>query len=210
MKSKLYLTTIALTLCSLVSLGQMAETQFATTPAASDSADVVNFKFTTSLQTYVLEYILCRTVNGNTVEIGRQDGFEYNPNPVSYTFVDPEPVLAQVATYELKMVDNMDTNLVTVVGTVTHTFVSIEDLGIFNFEQVYPNPVIDQLNVQIKPQDETAWLELRDLSGRLLISDQVSAGQQSQVLDMNEIPSGSYTLSFRTGNDVGSRMIVKH
>lgn len=210
MKAKIYLTTLALTLYSLVSVGQMAETQFSSAPSASDSADVVNFKFTTSLQTYVLEYILCRTVDSTTVEIGRQDGFEYNPNMVSYTFVDPNPVHGQNVTYTLKMVDNMDTTLVTTVGTVMHTFTSINDVEPVTFEQVYPNPVLNRLNVRIERQKETSWLEIRDLTGQLVISVQVSAGQQSLVLDMEEIPSGPYTLSLRTGKGVGTKMIIKH
>ena len=209
MKIKFYLTTFVFIVGSLASFGQMANTVFDTDPMASDSADAVTFKFVTSLQQYVHEYILCRTVNGTTIEIGRQAGYEYMSATINYVFVDTDPAQYQNATYTLKMVDNMDTSLVTTIGTVMHSFVSVQELGTIAFRSVFPNPTSSQLNVFVADMRMAGTIELRDASGRLIMSDQLTAGQASFILDMEPVEPGTYVLSIRTEDDFGSMTVVK-
>lgn len=106
---KLYLLTISLMISAGAGYAQMANTQFQTAPMVSQVGNEVVLTFTTSLQEYIEEYILCRTVNGTTVEIITAAGSEYNPNPTPYTITptginDPDTDLA-ISVFPNPMVD---------------------------------------------------------------------------------------------------------
>ncbi len=95
-------------------------------------------------------------------------------------------------------------------------------LGIENFKQdvipdieimIAPNPIIDQIHIEIDYQHiDNLLLGLYQLDGKLikkLIRDQVKgAGKKSYTFDFN-YPAGTYLLDFHTNNGRRSKIVVK-
>ncbi len=95
-------------------------------------------------------------------------------------------------------------------------------LGIENFEQdvvpdieitIAPNPIIDQLHIEIAYQHiDNLLLGLYHLDGKLikkLIRDRVErAGKKSYTFDF-DYPAGTYLLDFHTNNGRRSKIVVK-
>lgn len=81
---------------------------------------------------------------------------------------------------------------------------------------VYPNPVRDALYIDLEGEAQTGILEVRDLSGRVLMSQNLTARQKLQV-NVNALADGVYLLSYtttQTGSGQGatrrSAKFVKH
>jgi hypothetical protein len=63
------------------------------------------------------------------------------------------------------------------------------------------------LNVQWKNTNESANLSIRDLSGRLVLSERVANG--NAVLDLAALSSGNYILELQTGQSTLRKQVVK-
>jgi hypothetical protein len=77
---------------------------------------------------------------------------------------------------------------------------------------VYPNPVIDQLNYVINAGEDGYFeSELLDASGKMISSkkDFLSEGIQTLSHDFSALPPGTYMLRVRTKDEVYYRKIVK-
>ncbi|MBL4587366.1 MAG: T9SS type A sorting domain-containing protein [Flavobacteriales bacterium] len=147
---KLYLLTIAMVIGVGSSFAQQANTVFQTpsTPlSVAESGNEVFVTFTTVLQQYILEYILCRTVNGTTVEIATSPGFEYDASVNVYVMTDPNPVLGQAAVYTLKHRDRMN-NATTEIATINFMPVTINEPNAGLDISIYPNPMVDFINLE--------------------------------------------------------------
>ncbi len=77
---------------------------------------------------------------------------------------------------------------------------------------LYPNPVISELNVDFELQkDDKVSLEFVDLMGRILKKTDlgnIRAGQYSERIELAETPSGIYFINIRTSGAVTSKRIV--
>ena len=72
---------------------------------------------------------------------------------------------------------------------------------------IYPNPVTDVLNVQWNNTTESANLSIRDLSGRLVLSERVANG--NAVLDLSNLSLGNYILELQTEEGSLRKQVVK-
>jgi hypothetical protein len=72
---------------------------------------------------------------------------------------------------------------------------------------IYPNPVTDVLNVQWNNTTETATLFVRDLSGRLVLSERVANG--NAVLDLSNLSSGNYILELQMEEGTLRKQVIK-
>jgi hypothetical protein len=85
--------------------------------------------------------------------------------------------------------------------------VGVEEIALENQLNVYPNPVADVLNVQWKNTNESATLSIRDLSGRLVLSERVANG--NAVLELSKLSSGNYILELQTEEGSLRKQVVK-
>jgi hypothetical protein len=72
---------------------------------------------------------------------------------------------------------------------------------------IYPNPVTDVLNVQWNKTTESATLSIRDLSGRLVLSERVANGKA--VLDLSNLSSGNYILELQMTDRTIRKQVIK-
>jgi len=90
-------------------------------------------------------------------------------------------------------------------------------MGISNLEvdymfNLYPNPTVDHVNVEVGALSEVAQLSVLDLTGRVVYSDVVKPSALSQLItvDLTTIPTGVYQVSLDTRDGVlNKRLIVK-
>jgi len=87
------------------------------------------------------------------------------------------------------------------------TITSIEEDGMLAGISIYPNPVSDELTVQIPVQFTKAlqW-ELLDMNGRILYQSEFFAG--TQTIDMHQFAQGAYMLVI-TDSESGKQMNSK-
>lgn len=96
--------------------------------------------------------------------------------------------------------------------------VIIDNLGIIIVEGIsnpdaygiilYPNPASDLLNLQFAGNVEQAVLELRSVTGQLLLTKTVD-GKQLEQIDTELLPAGVYTITVKTEQAVNTMKFVK-
>jgi hypothetical protein len=64
--------------------------------------------------------------------------------------------------------------------------------------KIFPNPAKDILHVKVSGVNETAFIEIMDMTGRKLITQKVVLnGSVSVSVDINNLPKGTYNLSLK-------------
>ncbi|MFC4230749.1 FG-GAP-like repeat-containing protein [Parasediminibacterium paludis] len=123
----------------------------------------------------------------------------------SYAFADNQLPSASVVYYRLQMVDKD--------GSFTYSkIVSCQLSGISRALTVYPNPVKDNLFVQItSTKAEKITLQLTDLQGKLLQQEdtQVGIGNVSLSVNTSALANGSYVLVVKGSGGVQQKQFVK-
>lgn len=85
--------------------------------------------------------------------------------------------------------------------------VGVEEIALDDQLNIYPNPVTDVLNVQWNNTTESANLSIRDLSGRLVLSERVANG--NAVLDLSNLSSGNYILELQMEDRTLRKQVIK-
>lgn len=85
--------------------------------------------------------------------------------------------------------------------------VGVEEIAMEDQLNIYPNPVTDVLNVQWNNTNESATLSIRDLSGRLVLSERAANG--NAALDLSQLSSGNYILELQMGDRALRKQVVK-
>ena len=88
-------------------------------------------------------------------------------------------------------------------------------MGISNLEvdymfNLYPNPTVDHVNVEVGALSEVAQLSVLDLTGRVVYSDVVKPSALSQLItvDLTTIPTGVYQVSLDTRDGVLNKRLI--
>lgn len=95
----------------------------------------------------------------------------------------------------------------TVTSEMITVNVGVDEIALEDQLNIFPNPITDVLNVQWNNTTETATLSIRDLSGRLVLSERVANG--NAVLELSNLSSGNYILELQTENGSLRKQIVK-
>jgi len=141
--------------------------------------------------------------------MGSQGFVSFSIDPVP-NLPDPTEVYNSASIYFDENPPIKTNTALTIYGT---PMVSVEDELLKEHISLYPNPVNEQLIINIEDLDyEYLNVVLKDLSGKSLLTKnytQSSVSFQSIRLDLKEIPSGIYFISFKTNGGRTLRKVVK-
>ncbi|MCJ0743857.1 T9SS type A sorting domain-containing protein [Pedobacter montanisoli] len=138
------------------------------------------------------EFIISRSANGQTYsELGRVKGAGTVSTPLNYTYFDNNP-LNGINYYRLQQVD-YDSEIIKV-GEKALTFgLATMDL------KIYPNPTNRVANVKFG-MGLYHKSYLTDLTGRLLKTKEIKAGENEIKYDLTEYPNGIYLIRLEGAN----------
>jgi hypothetical protein len=85
----------------------------------------------------------------------------------------------------------------------------IKTIDVSNAISVYPNPVTDNLQIEINSEvrGENADLRVYDVVGNLVMEKSITANKTN--INVSALPSGVYVIKIETGNEVVMKKIVK-
>lgn len=84
-----------------------------------------------------------------------------------------------------------------------------QNAGSNSLAQVYPNPASNELNVAlVLAQGETAVLELFDMTGRLVRTEQLGNQSSNFIFSVSELPEGVYFCKIRNGSELISEQKI--
>ncbi len=176
--------------------------------AVSLSAEMTSFSAKKSTTATALSWTTASEKNNGMFQIERSaNATDFSPigevkgagnsNAVNnYTFTDAAP-LSGVNYYRLKAVDYNGAVTLSKVISVNFTGKSGDKTA------AYPNPVSDVLRIDYTATDvTTTTIQVTDLTGRILISQNVSVSKGANLLPFNvsNLPSGAYLV--RINNDI--------
>lgn len=85
------------------------------------------------------------------------------------------------------------------------TTLSVDDISALNSLEVYPNPAIDKFKVVLDmEQSERVTIDVLDITGKTVFTEnlgQLSAGQNTQTLDVSDLDAGIYLVNITIGNN---------
>lgn len=82
----------------------------------------------------------------------------------------------------------------------------------FFIENIYPNPVQDELNLEINfSKNEDITFEVSDMMGRIILRREINAiiGENKFTFDISELKSGNYSISILNDNGRISKIFFK-
>ncbi len=161
-------------------------------------------KWMTAIEENTSHFIVEKSFNGfdDYREIGKIEAAGFDDNINAYTFEDRN--IEEMAYYRLKIVD-FD-------GLLMFSKVIAIERSIDIFEvEVYPNPVIDDVNVSVN-LDEAGPVEIKvfDSSGKLIQDDvyELNRGNNKIIFEMKGLKHQLYFINISYGNTVVSKKIM--
>jgi hypothetical protein len=168
----------------------------------SDKINVL--EWTTQQEINTSHFVIERGSDGvNFTSIGQVQAKGNSNTPVSYTFADSKPAKGNNY-YRLKMVDKDNS----VKLSDTHR---LQNEGAVDIT-VYPNPVIDKLNVAVVAYKTTeGQLTISDISGKVVYSRSVRLPEGTTVLpvSLGNISTGTYIMKIQLDDAVVVRKFNK-
>jgi endonuclease I len=166
---------------------------------AQKNNESVLLKWYATQETNFRQYEIQRSTDGIVFsKIGELPG----KNLANYSFTDYDLPLVNIVYYRLKMID--------IDGKFSYSkTVPIRLNNNFSNAQVYPNPTKGNLTLSLQHYlAENSKLIIVDLSGRILMQQQVAAGQNSVDLDVSKFPVGRYFIKLVNSNEVVNKSFV--
>lgn len=166
---------------------------------AQKNNESVLLKWYATNETSFKKYEIERSTDGNGFyKIGEVNG----SNLANYSFTDNDLPNANTVFYRLKMID--------IDGQFNNSkIVSVRISNNFSNAQVYPNPTREKLIVKLQqPLTENSKLAVFDLSGRIVMQQQVAGGQKTIYLTVNNIPAGRYLIKISNSAELINQSFV--
>ena len=155
-------------------------------------------------------FMIERSVDAvNWESIGHIEGAITTNHQFDYLFVDVKPH-SGLSYYRLTQVD-FDGQQNTYYPASANCYNELETLPV----HIYPNPASDQLMIEIdlhNYQGDNSRFTIKDMTGKKVLSDyiEMNRGFNKYVIDINQLPSGVYFLSFNnTKEPIVTTRIIK-
>jgi len=166
---------------------------------AQENNESVLLKWYATTETNFKKYEIERSADGSGFyKIGEVAG----RNLANYSFTDNNLPNANTVFYRLKMID--------IDGQFTNSkIVSVRIANNFSNAQVYPNPAKEKLVIKLQQSlTENSQLVIADLSGRIVMQQQVSGGQKNIDLLVNHLPAGRYFIKISNNSELINQSFV--
>jgi endonuclease I len=166
---------------------------------AQKNNESVLLKWYATFETNFKKYEIERSTDGiGYYKIGEVAG----RNLANYSFTDNDLPNANTVFYRLKMID--------IDGKFSNSkVVSVRIANNFSNAQVYPNPTKDKLVVKLQQAlTENSQMLIADLSGRIVMQQQVTGGQRNIDLILNHLPPGRYFIKLSNSNELINQSFV--
>ncbi len=164
---------------------------------SSKSDNIVEWKTAREQNTKI--HLVQRSANGTDgwSNIGSVAAAGNSDLVKNYSFVDNKPMVSNF--YRLKTIDIDSRESFSAIVSVTRK------VEVYKVAQVYPNPTDNDLNINIEaPASDEVSLEISDILGKSVYTKQLelTEGMNSKVIDIANLPQGSYYLSITNSNGV--------
>lgn len=73
---------------------------------------------------------------------------------------------------------------------------------------VYPNPIVDNCNIQVSANNKIIRVDLKDISGRNVFARVFSGGNNQESMSLASLPRGIYVMNIQTDLGVKSEKVV--
>ncbi len=166
--------------------------------AQKDNESVL-LKWYATFETNFKKYEIERSTDGtNFYTIGEVAG----RNLANYSFTDNNLPRANTVFYRLKMID-IDAKF------SNSKIVSVRIANNFSNALVYPNPTKEKLVIKLQQAlTENSQLIIADLSGRIIMQQQVAIGQRSIDLTVSQFPAGRYFIKISNAAELINQSFV--
>lgn len=166
---------------------------------AQKNNETVLLKWYATFETNFKKYEIERSIDGNNFyKIGEIAG----RNLASYSFTDNNLPNANMVFYRLKMID-IDAQF------SNSKIVSVRIANNFFNALVYPNPTKGKLVVKLQQAlTENSQLVIADLSGRIVMQQQVAGGQRNIYLTVSHLPAGRYFIKISNPSELINQSFV--
>jgi type IX secretion system substrate protein len=168
---------------------------------ATVSNCVVNLNWTSEIESGFKNYEVEYSTDGtNFKTIATLPATQITGSSQKYFYTDPDPGKGNVF-YRLQMVD--------IDGRVDYTKIVAMKIDCDKSQlTVYPNPVVNVLNINItNPEGETTTGKLFDSNGRLIYSHNLISG--TNTVNMDKFPRGVYLLQLIGNKEVQNIKVIK-
>jgi endonuclease I len=166
---------------------------------AQKNNESVLLKWYATFETNFKKYEIERSTDGwGFYKIGEVAG----RNLANYSFTDNNLPNANTVYYRLKMID--------IDGKFSNSkIVSIRIANNFFNALVYPNPTREKLVVKLQQAlSEKSQLVIADLSGRIVMQQQVTGGQKNIDLSVSHLPAGRYFIKISNNSELINQSFV--
>ena len=161
----------------------------------------VDLRWTTASEINNNYFTIDRTIDGiNFEQVDMIDGAGNSTTPLDYSTVDKMPIKG-LSYYRLKQTDYS--------GNQEYSaLVSINFEDEFIVENIFPNPVTDQLTIQFnKSEDVQPHISIIDCLGRVVYK--YSSSDNTVVVDLSGIANGIYFLKINGLETLYQQKIIK-
>ncbi|MEP7256701.1 MAG: endonuclease [Ferruginibacter sp.] len=166
---------------------------------AQKNNESVFLKWYATYETNFKQYEIQRSTDGIVFsKIGELPG----KNLANYSFIDNKLPTTNTVYYRLKMID--------IDGKFSYSkTIAIRINDNFSNAQVYPNPTKGNLTIKLQHSlSENSKLIIADLSGRILLQQQVIGGQKNIDLDVSKFPAGRYFIKLSNSIELINQSFV--
>ena len=166
---------------------------------AQKNNESVLLKWYATFETNFKKYEIERSTDGiGFYKIGEVAG----RNLANYSFTDNSLPNTNIVYYRLKMID--------IDGKFSNSkTIAVRIADNFSNALVYPNPTKEKLVVKLQQAlTENSSLLIADLSGRIIMKQQVAGGQKNIDLNVRQLPAGRYFIKISNTNELINQSFV--
>lgn len=95
------------------------------------------------------------------------------------------------------------------IATGVNAEMATNDVNLNNVVNVYPNPVVDNLNLQITDKLNNATVRVLNQMGQVVYQNEHKSLNSNQVIDFKSIPSGVYLVYIKSDEGIITKKVIK-
>lgn len=146
-----------------------------------------------------------KSLDGKVFEVlGEVQGAGTTIEAQEYSYTDMN-ITAKTNYYRLKQVDFDGTFAYSDIVVVEATGSNLTTTNV----KTYPNPVVNELNIQLPASTKAVTFTIMDLTGKVvLVDNRDEVTEETTTVEVGNLPSGTYMLQIENGGETTSKRII--